>query len=38
VNGTPTFFVNGRRHDGPFDLDSVLTAIEGEIADATGRG
>jgi protein-disulfide isomerase len=27
VNGTPTFFVNGRRHDGPYDLESLLTAI-----------
>src|SRR6185312_9085756 len=22
VNGTPTFFINGRRHDGGWDLDS----------------
>jgi len=28
VNGTPTFFINGVRHDGPFDLDSLLAAIE----------
>ncbi|MGA7870252.1 MAG: thioredoxin domain-containing protein [Candidatus Binatus sp.] len=28
VNGTPTFFVNGVRHDGPFDLRSLLAAIE----------
>ena len=28
VNGTPTFFINGVRHDGPFDLRSLLTAIE----------
>lgn len=27
VNGTPTFFVNGVRHDGPFDLDTLLAAI-----------
>jgi protein-disulfide isomerase len=38
VNGTPTFFINGRRHDGPFDLDSLLVAIEDEIADATDQG
>jgi protein-disulfide isomerase len=38
VNGTPTFFINGVRHDGPFDLDTLLAAIEGEIADLTGRG
>jgi len=28
VNGTPTFFINGMRHDGPFDLRSLLAAIE----------
>jgi protein-disulfide isomerase len=28
VNGTPTFFINGVRHDGPFDLASLLAAIE----------
>ena len=38
VNGTPTFFINGRRHDGPFDLDSLLVAIDDEIADATDQG
>jgi len=27
VNGTPTFFINGYRHDGPFDIDSLLAAI-----------
>ncbi len=28
VNGTPTFFLNGTRHDGPWDLDSLLAAVE----------
>jgi len=27
VNGTPTFFINGVRHDGSYDRDSLLTAI-----------
>jgi protein-disulfide isomerase len=27
VNGTPTFFVNGLRHDGPFDRESLLASI-----------
>jgi protein-disulfide isomerase len=31
VNGTPSFFINGARHDGPFDLRSLLAAIE-EVA------
>jgi protein-disulfide isomerase len=28
VNGTPTFFINGTRHDGPFDLEYLIWAIE----------
>ncbi len=28
VNGTPTFFINGKRHDGPFDYESLVLAIE----------
>ena len=28
VNGTPTFFVNGKRHDAPPDYESLLQAIE----------
>lgn len=28
VNGTPTFFINGVRHDGPWDGNSLLAAIE----------
>jgi protein-disulfide isomerase len=28
VNGTPTFFINGVRHDGSYDLETLLAAIE----------
>jgi protein-disulfide isomerase len=28
VNGTPTFFINGVRHDGSYDLATLLAAIE----------
>lgn len=28
VNGTPTFFINDIRHDGGFDLNSLLGAIQ----------
>lgn len=28
VNGTPTFFLNGIRHDGPLELASLLAAID----------
>jgi protein-disulfide isomerase len=34
VNGTPTFFINGFRHDGSLDLVSLTAAIE---AAAGGR-
>jgi protein-disulfide isomerase len=27
VNGTPTFFINGTRHDGAYDRDNLLAAI-----------
>ena len=32
VNGTPTFFINGRRHNGPFEFDSLVRAIGESIA------
>lgn len=28
VNGTPSFFINGARHDGPADFDSLASGIE----------
>ena len=28
VNGTPTFYINGQRHNGPYDFESLLAAIE----------
>ena len=33
VNGTPTFFINGRRHDGAFELESLIEAIDSRIAE-----
>ena len=29
VSGTPTFFVNGVRHTGAFDAQSLIAALEG---------
>jgi len=29
VNGTPTFFINGARYDGPADFDSLRAALKG---------
>jgi protein-disulfide isomerase len=28
VNGTPTFFINGVRHDDSYELEALLAAIE----------
>jgi protein-disulfide isomerase len=28
VNGTPTFFINGQRHDGSYDFASLVKAID----------
>jgi protein-disulfide isomerase len=28
VNGTPTFYVNGFRHDGDYELETLLAALE----------
>ena len=28
VNGTPTFFINGVRHDDSYELETLLAAIE----------
>lgn len=28
VNGTPTFFINGQRYDGPADVESLSSAIQ----------
>jgi protein-disulfide isomerase len=33
VNGTPTFFINGQRHDGPFERDDLIEAIETKLAE-----
>jgi protein-disulfide isomerase len=31
VNGTPTFFINGLRHDGSYDHDTLLAAISNAV-------
>jgi protein-disulfide isomerase len=28
VNGTPTFYINSMRHDGPYDFESLLAAVD----------
>jgi protein-disulfide isomerase len=32
VAGTPTFFINGRRHDGPWDLPNLLGSVQAAAA------
>ncbi len=34
VNGTPTFFLNGRRHDNAFDFETLADAIRQQIKTA----
>ncbi len=31
VNGTPTFFINGRRHDGSYAFDDLVSAVEANL-------
>jgi protein-disulfide isomerase len=35
VQGTPTFYVNGTRHDGGYDLDSLRSALQVHLDRAT---
>jgi protein-disulfide isomerase len=34
VNGTPSFFINGRRHDGSFDFETLYEALTGGVGVA----
>lgn len=34
VNGTPTFFIGGKRHDAPFDFDELVAGIEDAMEGA----
>jgi protein-disulfide isomerase len=36
VKRTPTFYVNGVRHDGPFDAESLRSSIAARLTGATG--
>jgi protein-disulfide isomerase len=33
VNGTPTFYINGTRHDGSFELEDLVAAIDAALED-----
>jgi protein-disulfide isomerase len=36
VNGTPTFFVNGRRHDGGYQLEELVRLVTDEAMQVAG--
>jgi protein-disulfide isomerase len=38
VNGTPTFFINGHRHDGSFDFETLVSAIRQAMVTAKSAG
>lgn len=38
VNGTPTFYINGARHDDSYELDTLLAALERAAASERGGG
>jgi len=35
VAGTPTFFINGRRHHGAYDIDTLTTTVKAALARST---
>jgi Na+/H+ antiporter NhaA len=35
VSGTPTFFINGRRHHGPYDIDTLSNTVRAARARAS---
>jgi len=38
VNGTPTFFINGHRHDAPFDFEDLVAAIDAALGKGKSAG
>ncbi len=34
VSGTPTFFINGRRHQGAYDIDTLTAAVKAALGRA----
>ena len=35
VNGTPTFFIDGERHDGSFEFEDLIAALESKLAESS---
>jgi protein-disulfide isomerase len=38
VQGMPTFFIGGVRHDGSYDPETLLAAMEGGIDEPSEQG
>jgi protein-disulfide isomerase len=38
VSGTPTFFINGRRHQGVYDIDTLTRALKNAARAPRGSG
>ncbi len=38
VNGTPTFYINGARHDDSYEIETLLAALERAGASERGTG
>jgi protein-disulfide isomerase len=38
VNGTPTFFINGVRHDGAYDFETLTSAIDAQLLQLRAAG
>ena len=38
VNGTPTFFINGLRHDGSYEYEDLLAALQEQLEPQPGSG
>ena len=37
VNGTPTFFINGLHHNGSYDLEPLLAAVEAAMPERASQ-
>ena len=37
MNGTPTFFINGTRHDAGDEYEELVVAIDSQLATETRR-
>jgi protein-disulfide isomerase len=35
VHGTPTFYINGKRHDGSFEPEDLIAAIDAALERVT---